>query len=347
MNSKTYRFQLLPCIAIGAAMAFTVSDALAQTASVAAGGAKAATVYGGNTSVVMTSDDDDGDSHTIQIRVNNGKLTVVRDGKEVPASQIKQDDGQIVVTDKDGNEIQSFKVVVKGSPGESDVFFGNGEGWNAVAPAAAAPKVMLGVHMTTPGPALEHQLGLDPDSTTMINGLYEGLPAEQAGIEQYDIITKVNGEAPADNDAIRKALAKLNPGDTITFNVIHEGKPKTVTVKVQAYDADAMKKAKLIGEAEENQIWSIVGAPTPHGESWLGAGNLSELYHGALVAPNGELHKYLEEVKPQLNQLKQWHAEAMPKLRENVDEQLERLDKRMSDLEDLLEKLIEKQTKDR
>src|SRR5689334_13441460 len=54
--------------------------------------------------VSVESNDKDGDKsggdvHKFEIRVEDGKLSVKRDGKEVPASEIKNADGRITIVD--------------------------------------------------------------------------------------------------------------------------------------------------------------------------------------------------------------------------------------------------------
>ncbi len=52
---------------------------------------------------------------------------------------------------------------------------------------------MIGVHLGDPGKALRKHLRLEPGEGTMISGLYKGLAADKAGLQQYDIIIAVDG----------------------------------------------------------------------------------------------------------------------------------------------------------
>jgi membrane-associated protease RseP (regulator of RpoE activity) len=119
---------------------------------------------------------------------------------------------------------------------------------------AKPAKVMLGVNMTEPGPALERQLKLEPGATTMLSGVYDGLPAHEAGLAEYDIITAVNDQKPADPASIRKVLAAAEPDETIKLAVLSGGVSRNVDVKLVKHDGEAMRKARLLGagaEAEE------------------------------------------------------------------------------------------------
>lgn len=290
------------------------------------------------------------EKHALEIRVEDGKISVMRDGKEIPADQIRQEDGRIVILDKDGKQLQELALKLDGKPGLFGYRFGDGQ-WKKAAEdlKAQQPKVMLGLMMVGPGAALEHQLKLDPGKTAMISGLYEGLPAQSAGLAEYDIITKVDGKTPADNMAVKQVLAKKNPGDTIELTVIHEGRAKDVTVKLAAYDSDAMEKAKLIGSGPEQSFFGKFEPGT-----WDGLQNLTlpQMDH-LFVAPNGNAEGDAKIV-PHLKELLRQHQEALGGggsvsggKREGVEDQLDRLDKRMADLEQMLQKLMERQEKNR
>jgi len=284
-----------------------------------------------------------GERHSLEIRVEDGKISVTRDGQEIPADQIRQEDGRIVILDKDGNQLQDLALKLDGKPGALGYYrFGDGQ-WKKGAEELKAeePKVMLGVIMAEPGPALEHQLKLEPGKTAMISGLYEGLPAQSAGLAEYDIITKVDSKTPADNMTVKEVLAKKNAGDTIELTVIHEGRAKDVSVKLSAYDREAMEKAKLIGSGPEQDLFRKLGAG---GWENLKSFDLPTIDH-LFVAPDGGGEGV--KVLPHMKELLRQHLEAGKDNGPGVEDQLDRLDKRMSQLEQMLQKLVERQEKNR
>ncbi|MCP3904691.1 MAG: PDZ domain-containing protein [Planctomycetes bacterium] len=179
------------------------------------------------------------DDNKIEVIIRDGDVSAVLNGEEVPGHRIRHGDDRIVILDGAGDEIET-------------IWIGNDRAFrwqpNAQAPAEE-PKVMLGIHLGTPSPALEHHLKLAPGTTTMIEALYEGLPAHAAGIGEFDIITAIDGRTPADPGALREVLAGKNPGETIRLRVIHEGEPRTVNVRLKAFDRAEMSNRKLIGKA--------------------------------------------------------------------------------------------------
>ena len=189
------------------------------------------------------------DNHVIEIRVENGDISVKIDGKEIPPNRIRKKGARIVILDNDGNELKSLGLFL-GPDDEGFEFDWNGPmvltPFGTTRPEAQ-PEVMIGVHMSEPGEALRKHLRLGPGETTMISGLYEGLPAHRAGLEQHDIIVAVDGRRPADPTSVREALADKEPGDDITFTVIHEGRTRQYDVTLVAFDASRMDPSRLIG----------------------------------------------------------------------------------------------------
>jgi serine protease Do len=57
-------------------------------------------------------------------------------------------------------------------------------------------------------------------------------PAEKAGIQSGDIITKLNGKAIADTPQLRLAISELIPGTTVSIEYIRKGKTSTVSAKL-------------------------------------------------------------------------------------------------------------------
>lgn len=82
---------------------------------------------------------------------------------------------------------------------------------------------------------LKSQLNFDGKQGVVVRYVENGTPASQAGIEKYDIITKLNGEDVKDVAAVRKYLfEKSKIGDTVTVTYYRNGKENTTSVVVQA-----------------------------------------------------------------------------------------------------------------
>ena len=82
---------------------------------------------------------------------------------------------------------------------------------------------------------LKSQLNFEGKQGVVVRYVENGTPASQAGLEKYDIITKLNGEDVKDVAAVRKYLfEKTKIGDTITVIYYRNGKENTTSVVVQA-----------------------------------------------------------------------------------------------------------------
>ncbi|MBD3156931.1 PDZ domain-containing protein [Candidatus Peregrinibacteria bacterium] len=57
-----------------------------------------------------------------------------------------------------------------------------------------------------------------------------GSPADKAGIEENDIILKIDGEKLETSVTLRKQIASKNVGDTVTLTILHDGEEKEIEV---------------------------------------------------------------------------------------------------------------------
>ena len=97
----------------------------------------------------------------------------------------------------------------------------------------------LGVQLvsvnTIDGDTVRSQLNYDGKQGVVIRYVENGAPAAQAGLEKYDVITKLNGEEVKDVAAVRKYLfEKTKIGDTVKVTYYRNGKEQTTNVVVQA-----------------------------------------------------------------------------------------------------------------
>ncbi|MFD0795063.1 Do family serine endopeptidase [Mucilaginibacter litoreus] len=107
----------------------------------------------------------------------------------------------------------------------------------------------------------------DPDAAKQVksdktNGLYvtsivDGSGAEQAGIKEGDIITKVEGNTVYESSDLQERVARLQPGDKINLTVLRNGSEKNFTVTLKA-DAPANKTAAVSKSATE--LYNKLGA---------------------------------------------------------------------------------------
>jgi hypothetical protein len=288
------------------------------------------------------------EKHEIEVIIEDGKMTVRVDGKEVPVERVRKIRGGLVVMDEDGKEIETIRIGIAGDedqPGFWQYWVG-GEPKELQLEPAPEPKVMIGIYLDEPGPALVRQLRLEPGAATLVRAVYKGLPAQKAGLDEFDVILKIDGKTPADPDTLRADLAEKEPGDVMTLKIIHEGEPKTVKVTLAPYDAQAMAEAELIGEAPPEE--------TGPGLFWLDKDTVMPRW-GGLPADRSRLRDFFVDEQ---NRIFEFRPELRMKLKggageddddgvteDKLEARLERLYKHLSELDELLTDLLKRAEK--
>lgn len=90
----------------------------------------------------------------------------------------------------------------------------------------------IGAALQTVTPDLGVQLSYKGKGVAILQ-VVQGGPADQAGIQTGDVITRVNGADVTTNDEVVKAIRATKPGTTINMQIWSAGVKKLVVVKVQ------------------------------------------------------------------------------------------------------------------
>ncbi len=80
----------------------------------------------------------------------------------------------------------------------------------------------------------EVKKGLDLEVTkgVLVSGVEDDAPAALAGVEEGDVIVKINGKPVASPEELRAAVGAIAPGTAAKVEVVRDGKSKTITVTV-------------------------------------------------------------------------------------------------------------------
>ncbi len=84
----------------------------------------------------------------------------------------------------------------------------------------------LGVSPQLLTPGLAAQFGIDHGALTA--DVTPGSPADKAGLQAGDVITKVNGKEVRDPRHLLLTISSLEPGTTVTLDVLRNGQPLTL-----------------------------------------------------------------------------------------------------------------------
>src|SRR5581483_10494377 len=90
----------------------------------------------------------------------------------------------------------------------------------------------LGIATVSLTPGIQRQLGLDTTKGAVVASVTPGSGAEQAGLAQGDVITKIDGKDVASADDVTAAVADRKPGDTIDITIDRNGQTRTLSAKI-------------------------------------------------------------------------------------------------------------------
>ncbi|HET6247849.1 MAG TPA: PDZ domain-containing protein [Tepidisphaeraceae bacterium] len=98
----------------------------------------------------------------------------------------------------------------------------------------------LGVSASPPTAALRKQLSLSRGMGLMIDFVVPDSPAAKAGLEQYDVLQKLDDQLIINPPQLSVLVRSHKPGDEIKLGIIHQGKPATLTVKLVEHELDPL-----------------------------------------------------------------------------------------------------------
>jgi membrane-associated protease RseP (regulator of RpoE activity) len=91
----------------------------------------------------------------------------------------------------------------------------------------------MGVYVSPVPPAMAAQLRLKPPIGLVVEALIPGGAAERAGIQQYDVISGIDGKPVSNPQQVERVLAQHKTGEEIPVDVIREGHRQTLRIAVQ------------------------------------------------------------------------------------------------------------------
>ena len=89
----------------------------------------------------------------------------------------------------------------------------------------------------------------------LVTQVFEGDPADKAGIRPQDIIVSVNGQAVDSARELSKAVAALEVGETANLKINRKGDTRNISVKIAKRDKDRI--ASMQGEPREDASDSL------------------------------------------------------------------------------------------
>ncbi len=138
----------------------------------------------------------------------------------------------------------------------------------------------LGIAMNDVTPDNAHFFNLHDASGAIVAQVTPGSPASNAGLQQGDVITSLNGQNLTNSSALQVAVADMNPGASIALGVMRNGQPMTLHVTVGEYHAKGQQVANNEGAPQSGKLGLTVGDLTSDTRQQL---NVPDNLHGAVI----------------------------------------------------------------
>jgi serine protease Do len=115
-------------------------------------------------------------------------------------------------------------------------------------------RVIRGRIGVTIGPVTKEvaeSIGMGKPAGALVQSVEDGGPAQKAGIEAGDIITRVDGKTVEKSSDLPRIIGGIKPGSSAALSVFRRGKSQEIAVKVGEFEADSkpQRRAKAEGKA--------------------------------------------------------------------------------------------------
>jgi serine protease Do len=102
----------------------------------------------------------------------------------------------------------------------------------------------LGVTIQSITSALAREFGVKNGKGALVSDIFDGSPADKAGIKRGDVIVEINSRKVKDSESLRNRVAQSEVGSKIKLKIIRDGKPLFLTATVVEYPEDISEVAK-------------------------------------------------------------------------------------------------------
>jgi serine protease Do len=90
----------------------------------------------------------------------------------------------------------------------------------------------LGIGIQQLTPELSEEFGVKETDGVLVNEVFSGDPADKAGLQPGDIITKVNGREVGTPSTLSKLIAQNPPGENVKLDLLRSGKSMHYTIQL-------------------------------------------------------------------------------------------------------------------
>lgn len=116
-------------------------------------------------------------------------------------------------------------------------------------------RAFLGVNIADVSAALAQEKNLDLTQGVYIANVFEGSAADEAGLEEGDVITGINNEAVSNVAELQEKLSLFSPGDKVNIIYNRDGSEYVKAVMLK----NKMNTTELVSKSDEDKL-DILGA---------------------------------------------------------------------------------------
>jgi serine protease Do len=117
----------------------------------------------------------------------------------------------------------------------------------------------IGVTIAPVTKEVAESIGLGKPIGALVQGVEAGGPADKAGIEAGDIITKVDGKAVEKSGDLPRIVGATKPGAKTTLQVFRRGASRDIAVTVVEFEADKPRRVAQGAEPQPAQPKTAIG----------------------------------------------------------------------------------------
>lgn len=111
-------------------------------------------------------------------------------------------------------------------------------------------RAYLGIYGETVNPTMAEALNISKSKGALVHDVVDGTPADEAGLQEGDVIVSLNGNPVNNYDLFRTEVASKKPGTEVTLGIIRDGEEQEINVTLGELPEDMRASA---GQQQQGQ----------------------------------------------------------------------------------------------
>ncbi|HEY8749069.1 MAG TPA: PDZ domain-containing protein [Tepidisphaeraceae bacterium] len=189
----------------------------------------------------------------------------------------------------------------------------------------------MGLYVSQVPPAMAAQLRLKPRTGLVVEQVVPGSAAEHAGIQQYDVINRIEDQPVVGPQQVEKIVTGHQQGESVAVEVIREGKHRILNLTVQARDDSKQDSTTYKPIPKVDRPSPTFGYSVPNKEK---IDRMSERLRDAMQKEEQKLEELTEKIRAEAEQAKQQIQQLKEQIRREAQQQKEQIMKDLKNDED-------------